>query len=56
MVKFSYSELTYIEYALTYFCIHECKNMKNIYSDDEISGFRSSVQSVIDKIIDLEEE
>ncbi|MBQ2835847.1 MAG: hypothetical protein IJE68_03335 [Clostridia bacterium] len=58
MKKLNYSELVFIENALTYFCINETKVMEqnqNIYSEEEISGFRSSVQDLINKIIKIKE-
>ena len=58
MSKLNYSELAFIENALTYFCINETKVMEqnqNIYSDEEILGFRSSVQELINKISKIKE-
>lgn len=58
MEKLNYSELAFIENALTYFCINESKVMEknqNVYSNEEISGFRSSVQELINKISKIKE-
>lgn len=58
MGKLNYSELAFIENALTYFCINETKIMEqnlDVYSDEEIIGFRSSVQELIDKISKIKE-
>jgi len=53
---FSYSELVFIESALAYYANNESKNMKGIYTDNEIQKFRSSVQDLINKIVKLEKE
>lgn len=58
MKKLNYSELVFVENALTYFCINESKVMEenlDIYSMEEISGFRSSVQDLINKIVKIRE-
>lgn len=58
MKKLNYLELVFIQNALTYFCINETKVMEqnqNIYSEEEISGFRSSVQDLINKIEKIKE-
>lgn len=58
MNKLNYSELAFIENALIYFCINESKVMEqnqNIYSEEEIAGFRSSVQDLIYKISKIKE-
>lgn len=58
MEKLNYSELVFIENTLTYYCIHEIREMKkypDIYSDEEITKFRLSVQELINKIQKLEE-
>ena len=52
------SELAFIENALTYFCMKESGLMEqnqNIYSKEEISGFRSSVHDLINKIKKIKE-
>lgn len=59
MGKLSYSDLTFIEMALTFYAIHERREMKrypSVYCDEEIKRFSSSVQDLIDKIRKLEEE
>lgn len=48
--KLTYSDYVFIQNALIYYCINETKFMKELYSDVEISKFRSSVQELIDKI------
>lgn len=58
MGNLNYSELAFIENALTYFCINESKLMEqnqNIYTDEEISKFRSSVQELVNKISKIKE-
>lgn len=58
MEKLNYSELAFVENALIYFCINESKVMEQnqqIYSQEEISGFRSSVQELINKISKIKE-
>lgn len=55
MGNLSYSDLVFIENALTYFCIQEMKQMENLYSDKEIEKFRLSVQNLIDKVSKIKE-
>lgn len=58
MEKLNSSELAFIENALTYFCRKESGLMEqnpDIYSKEEISGFRSSVQELINKISKIKE-
>lgn len=58
MEKLNSSELAFIENALTYFCIKESGLMEqnqDIYSKEEILGFRSSVQELINKISKIRE-
>lgn len=58
MGKLKYTELVFIENALTYFCNKESKVMEqnlDIYSAEEITEFRSSVQDLIKKIVKIRE-
>lgn len=58
MNKLNYSELSFIENALIYFCDNVVKIMKqnqDSYSDEEILEFRSSVQELIRKISRIKE-
>ena len=58
MGKLSYSDWVFIENALLYFSIHETRIMEknqNVYSGEEISLFRSSVQDLIDKVSRIRE-
>ena len=58
MKKLNYYDLVFIENALTYYCIHEVRIMKenlDIYPDEEITKFRSSIKELIDKVVELRE-
>lgn len=51
----TYSDYLFIQNALIYYCIHEAKIMETVYSDEEISKFRSSVQELNNKIEKIKE-
>ena len=55
MEKLTYSDYAFIENALIYYRIHESKIMEQIYSNEEISKFRLSVQHLINKIQKIKE-
>ena len=55
MEKLTYSELAFVQNALTYYCIHETKIMEQIYTNEEISKFRLSLQHLINKIEKIKE-
>ncbi len=55
MEKLTYSELAFVQNALTYYCIHETKIMEKIYTNEEISKFRLSLQHLINKIEKIKE-
>lgn len=58
MGKLSYMDCVFLEQVLMYYSVSGIREMKknpDIYSDDEISEFRSSVQEITNKIIELKE-
>lgn len=58
MGNLNYSDLVFIEQCLTYYSINGIRKMKkypDIYSDEDIDQFRSSVQEIINKILKLKE-
>lgn len=56
MKKFNYSDLSFIESALTFYVSRMTREMRGTYSDDDIGKFESSVYDVIKKVIKLKEE
>lgn len=56
MKKFNYSDLSFIESALTFYVSRMTCEMRGTYSDDDIGKFESSVYDVIKKVIKLKEE
>ncbi len=58
MGKLSYMDCVFLEQVLMYYSVSGIREMKknpDIYSDDEILEFRSSVQEITNKIIELKE-
>lgn len=53
MGKLKYCDWVFIENALTYYCIQETRLMEknpDVYSEEEITDFRSLIKELIDKI------
>ena len=55
MEKLNYSELAFLQNALTYYLNHETKIMKQIYTNEEIAKFRISIQELNNKIEKIKE-
>ena len=55
MEKLNYSELAFLQNALSYYLIHETKIMEQIYTNEEIAKFRLSIQQLNNKIEKIKE-